>query len=202
MHVDLDFVETTFKTVVLDLQSGKCDVFFGFNATPERALAIDFAGPLYTLGFIFINRNGWTPPGPGWADYNKPEIRICYPLGTSMEQQAKRWDSKATLIALGSTDECLLAVQSGRADAYLAATLDGLVAKHKNPQVGTLTFPQPSYALPSYAGMRLDADSRFQKFMQRWSEYNRANGNIAEWLIGALEQYGIPRDSLPKDIQF
>ena len=38
------------------------------------------------------------PPGPGWADYNKPEIRICYPLGTSMEQQAKRWDSKATLI--------------------------------------------------------------------------------------------------------
>ena len=95
--VDLEFVETTFKTVVLDLQSGKCDAFFGFNATPERALAIDFAGPLYTLGFVFINRNGWTPPGPGWADYNKPDIRICYPLGTSMEQQAKRWDPKATL---------------------------------------------------------------------------------------------------------
>lgn len=202
MHVDLDFVETSFKTVVLDLQSGKCDAFFGFNATPERALAIDFAGPLYTLGFIFINRNGWQPPGPGWADYNKPDTRICYPLGTSMEQQAKRWDPKATLLALGSTDECLLAVQSGRADAYLAATLDGLVAKHKNPQVGTLTFPQPSYALPSYAGMRLDADGRFQKFMQRWSEYNRANGNVTEWLISALEQYGIPRDSLPKDIQF
>ena len=34
----------------------ECDVFFGFNATPERALAIDFAGPLYTLGFIFMNR--------------------------------------------------------------------------------------------------------------------------------------------------
>jgi hypothetical protein len=33
--------------------------------------------------------------------------------------------------------------------------------------------------------MRLDADGRFQKFLQRWSEYNRANGNISEWLIGA-----------------
>ena len=51
LHVDLEYVETSFKTVVLDLQSGKCQVFFGFNATPERALAIDFAGPLYTLGF-------------------------------------------------------------------------------------------------------------------------------------------------------
>ena len=39
LHVELEYVETSFKTVVLDLQSGKCNVFFGFNATPERALA-------------------------------------------------------------------------------------------------------------------------------------------------------------------
>ena len=51
---------------------------------------------------------------------------------------------------------------------YLAATLDGLVAKIRTLKRGRLTFPQPSYALPSYAGMRLDADGRFQKFMQRW----------------------------------
>jgi polar amino acid transport system substrate-binding protein len=202
LHVQVEFIESSFKVVILDIQSGKCDMFFGFNATPERALAIDFAGPLYTLGFIFINRSGFEPPGNGWVDYNSPNIRICYPLGTSMEQQIKRWDPKATQLALGSTDECLLAVQSGRADAYLAATLDGLATKHKNPQVGNLLFPQPSYALPSYAGMRLDSDGRFQKFMQRWSEYNRANGNISEWLIGALEEYGIPRDTLPKNIQF
>jgi polar amino acid transport system substrate-binding protein len=77
MHVDLDFMETSFKTVVLDLQSGKCDVFFGFNATPERALAIDFAGPHYTLGFIYNNSKGWQDPGPNWSDYNKSEIRVC-----------------------------------------------------------------------------------------------------------------------------
>jgi polar amino acid transport system substrate-binding protein len=202
LRVEPEFVETTFQTVVLDLQSAKCHVFFGFNATPERALAIDFSGPLYTLGFAFVNGKDWKPPGPGWADFNSPNTKICYPIGTSMEQQAKRWAPKAHQVALRTTDECILALQSGRVDTFLTAFLDGLVTRRKNPNVGELMFPQPSYALPSYAGMRLDSDGRFQKFLQRWAEYNRANGNISEWLIGALEQYGIPRDSLPKDVQF
>jgi hypothetical protein len=89
-----------------------------------------------------------------------------------------------------------------RPPASLAATLDGLVTKQKNPQLGDLVFPQPANALPSYAGIRIDADGRFQKFMQRWSEYNRANGNVAQWLIGALAKYGVDPSTIPADIQF
>src|SRR5690348_1126878 len=70
LHVGVDFVETSFKTVVLDLQSAKCHAFFGFNATPERALAIDFAGPLYTLGFGALDRQGFKAKGDRWADLN------------------------------------------------------------------------------------------------------------------------------------
>jgi len=191
LHVEPAFVETTQATIVLDLQSNKCHTYFAFNATPERALAIDFAGPIYTLGFIFIDWKGWKPPGTRWTDFNDPQIRICYVIGASQEQQLKRFDPKATLIGLAKVDDCLLAVQSGRADTYLAATLDGLVTKQKNPQLGDLVFPQPPNALPSYAGIRIDSDGRFQKFMQRWAEYNRANGNVAQWLIGALAKYGV-----------
>ena len=44
-----------------------------------------------------------------------------------------------------------------------------MVTKQKNPQLGDLVFPQPANALPSYAGIRVDSDGRFQKFLQRWS---------------------------------
>jgi polar amino acid transport system substrate-binding protein len=202
LHVEPEFVETTQGTIVLDLQSNKCQTYFAFNATPERALAIDFAGPMYTLGFIFIDRKGWQPPGNQWADFNDPKIRICYVIGASQEQQIKRFDPKSTQIGLAKVDDCLLAVQTGRADTYLAATLDGLVTKQKNPQLGDLVFPQPANALPSYAGIRIDSDGRFQKFLQRWSEYNRANGNVAQWLIGALAKYGVSPATIPADIQF
>jgi len=201
LHVDLAFVETSFKTVVLDLQSGKCNVFFGFNATPERALAIDFAGPLYTLGFAALDRPGFTPKGDHWADLNDPSIRVCYAVGNSSEQQIKRFAPKSTQVALPNSDDCALAIMSGRADRYIDGIMGIMGARAKNAKMGALHLMTPNYALPSYAGMRLD-DGRFQKFVQRWVEYNRGNGNINFWLTSSMESIGIKPDQIPAEVTF
>ena len=201
LHVDLEYVETSFKTVVLDLQSGKCNVFFGFNATPERALAIDFAGPLYTLGFASLDRPGFTPKGDHWADLNDPAIRVCYAVGNSSEQQIKRFAPKSTQGALPNSDDCVLAIMSGRADRYIDGIMAIMGARAKNAKLGPLHLMTPNYALPSYAGMRLD-DGRFQKFVQRWVEYNRGNGNINYWLTSSMESIGIKPESIPPEVTF
>jgi polar amino acid transport system substrate-binding protein len=201
LHVELEYVETSFKTVVLDLQSGKCNVFFGFNATPERALAIDFAGPLYTLGFAAIDRAGFAPKGDRWADLNDPSIRVCYNVGNSSEQQIKRFAPKSTQVALPKTDDCVLAILSNRADRYIDGVMGALGARAKNPKLGKLHLMTPNYALPSYAGVRLD-DGRFQKFLQRWVEYNRGNGNINYWLTSSMESIGIKPDQIPPEVTF
>ena len=202
LHVQPAFVETSFKTVILDLQSAKCHAFFGFNATPERALAIDFAGPLYTLGFLALDRKGWTAPGNRWTDLNDPNTRICHTIGNSSEQQIKRWAPKATRNALTQSDDCVLALISGRVDTYVDGTMGILGAKQKNADLGPVRVLNPSYSLPSYAGVRLDSDGRFQKFLQRWAEYNRGNGNITEWLTNNMAAAGITPDVIPPDLQF
>jgi polar amino acid transport system substrate-binding protein len=201
LHATPEFVETSFATVVLDLQSGKCQDFFGFNATPERALAIDFAGPLYVLGFGALDRKGWTAPGDHWADLNDPSIRVCYSMGNSSEQQIKRFAPKSTQVALGKSDDCVLALMSGRVDRYIDGIMGSLGAMTKNPQLSPVHMMTPSYALPSYAGVRLD-DGRFQKFLQRWSEYNRANGNITAWLTASMASIGIDASKLPPGVEF
>jgi polar amino acid transport system substrate-binding protein len=201
LRVEPAFIETNFKTVVLDLQSGRCHVFYGFNATPERALAIDFAGPLYTLGFGALDRPGWTAPGDRWADLNSPDIRVCYSMGNSSEQQIKRFAPKSTQVALGSSEECALALLSGRVDRYIDGIMGSLGAKQKNARLGSIHLMTPAYALPSYAGVRLD-DGRFQKFLQRWSEYNRGNGNMTEWLTTAMGKIGVDVSLLPPEVQF
>jgi polar amino acid transport system substrate-binding protein len=190
LRAEPQYVETSFKTVVLDIQSGKCHAFFGFNATPERALAIDFAGPLYTLGFAAIDRQGFSPKGDLWSDLNDASIRVCYAVGNSSEQQIKRFAPNATTVALPQADECVLALQAGRVDRYIDGVMGILGAKAKNAALGKLNLMKPNYALPSYAGVRLD-DGRFQKFLQKWSEYNKANGNINFWLTSAMESIGI-----------
>ena len=201
LHVELELVETSFKTVVLDLQGNKCDVFFGFNATPERALAIDFAGPLYTLGFGALDRQGWEAPGDNWADLNDPAIRVCYAVGNSSEQQIKRFAPNSTQSALPQADDCVLALLSGRVDRYIDGIMGSLGATSKNPALGEVHLMKPNYALPSYAGMRLD-DGRFQKFVQRWAEYNRANGNINFWLTNSMKTIGITPEAIPAEVQF
>jgi len=186
---------------VLDLQSAKCHAFFGFNATPERALAIDFAGPLYTLGFGALDRNGFKPKGDRWVDLNDPAIRVCYSVGNSSEQQIKRFAPKSTQVALPQADDCVLALLSGRVDRYIDGIMGILGAHAKNPSTGAVHLMTPQYALPSYAGVRLD-DGRFQKFLQKWSEYNKANGNINFWLTSAMESIGIKTDDIPAEVQF
>jgi len=201
LHVDVAFVETSFKTVVLDIQSDKCHAFFGFNATPERALAIDFAGPLYTLGFGALDRAGFKAKGDRWADLNDPSIRVCYAVGNSSEQQIKRFAPNSTQVALPQADDCVLAILSGRADRYIDGIMGILGAKAKNKDLGAVHLMTPEYALPSYAGMRLD-DGRFQKFLQRWAEYNKANGNINYWLTQSMESIGVKPDMIPAGVQF
>ena len=201
MRVDVELIETSFKTVVLDIQSGKCNAFFGFNATPERALAIDFAGPLYTLGFAALDRDGWKSKGSLWSDLNDPAIRVCYAVGNSSEQQIKRFAPKSTQIALPKADDCVLALTAGRADRYIDGVMGIMGARAKNSQLGALHLMTPNYALPSYAGVRLD-DGRFQKFLQKWVEYNRGNGNITYWLTSSMESIGIKPDSIPPEVTF
>jgi polar amino acid transport system substrate-binding protein len=202
LHVQPVFVETSFKTVVLDLQSAKCDVFYGFNATPERALAIDFAGPLYTLGFLALDRTGWSPPGNAWTDLNNPNTRICFTIGNSTAQQVKRFDPEARQVQLTSSNDCILALISRRADTYIDGVMAILAAKQKNADLGQVRVLAPQYALPSYAGMRIDSDGRFQKFLQRWAEYNRADGTINEWLVNAMSSVGITQKTIPPGLQF
>lgn len=201
-HVGVDYVVTAPATIVPDLQGTKCDTYFAFAATPERALAIDRAGPIHTLGVIVIDRHSWNPTGDKLTDFNQPNIYIYYVPEVSQQQRLKRFGPNATPVRLQTVDHRLLAVRSARADTYLSATLGELVPRQKSSHVGDIVFRQTRNVSPPYAGLRTESDGWRQNSMQRWAEYNRANGNVAEWLIAALAKNGLEPLSIPSGIQF
>ena len=106
-------VETTWATCVLDLQANKTDVQFGLQATPKRALAIDFAGPVYNLYWYAINHKGFE--AKNWEDYNKPEVKIAAMLGNFSGNRRPLFPDRhlTTIPVSRSTSECMPKADNG-----------------------------------------------------------------------------------------
>lgn len=199
--VRTEFVETTWGTVVLDLQAGKIDIWTGMSETEERKRALDMAGPMYELAHCYVNRRGLTGLST-WDDYSRPSIRIASVTGTSDEKAVRELSPNATHLTFRQAPEAILAVQSGRADAFGTSVLTCLRILKENPAFGSVVFPTPVRSLPSSAGMRRDGDGRFHRFVQEWAGRARADGTTTRILSDSIAQAGLDPGNLPSGFRF
>jgi len=197
----LEYVESTYGNSVLDLQSNKVDLAFALNPTPARALSIGFTHPMIIHPFGCVARKGLEPKT--WSDINKPDIKIVYDIGSLHETAAKRYCAKAQLTGFKSRDECLLNMQSGRADVHILAAILGLSEVAKNPTIGAYyLLTEPLVALPSCLGIQREPDIRFQDVLNAWLDMARGSGQIREWMLGGLAKAGVNPDQVPAALTF
>ena len=197
----VEYVEATWGTAVLDIQSNKIDMSFALNPTPERALAIRFTHPMIVHPFGCLARHGFNPTT--WSDIDKPGIRIAYDIGSLHETVAKRFAPKARHIGFAQQDQGILALQSGRADVVILAALLGLAAVGKNPSLGPyhlLTGPQ--VALPSCLGIQQEPDNKFRDVLNAWLDFNRGLGTMRQDIIEGLAVEGVKPDQIPAALSF
>lgn len=195
------YLDATYGTSVLDLQSNKIDLAFALNPTPQRALSIGFTHAAIIHPFGCLAKQGLNPAT--WDDLNKPDIRICFDIGSLHEVAARRYCPKAQLIGFQTTDQCLLALQSGHADAQILAALLGLAAVGKNASLGPYhLLGNPTVALPSSLGIQWESDGRFREVLNAWVDFNRGTGQIRDWLLDGLSELGVKHDEVPSVLTF
>ncbi len=184
--------------VVLSLQSNKIDLHIGLQATPLRATAIYFAGPVYWIQWVTVNNTGFQ--GKAWADYNNPDVKVAVMTGSADEVVLRLMAPKATRLQMKSLAEIILAVSSGRANAFATTVLASMVAKEKNAQLGTFVATTPRVALPGYAGIRMEDDVRWQQYIDRWAEWNDLLGYNEQRMRESLQTVGIKE--IPPGVTF
>ena len=184
--------------VVLAIQSNKIDFHPGLQATPKRATAIDFAGPIYWISWVAVNSKNFK--GKTWEDYNKPEVKVAVMSGSADDQVLKLMAPKATRVEMKELSQIILAVTSGRAEAFTTTVLGSLIAKSKNPDLGDFVTPTPVASLPGYIGLRMEDDSRFQKFVDRWAEYNILLGYNEQRMLKYMSTAGVTE--IPPNVSF
>jgi len=150
----VEYLESTYGNSVLDLQANKIDLAFSLNPTPKRALVIDFTHAFYLHGFGMVGKKGFH--AANWSDLNQPDIKVAVDIGSVHEIAARRFAPKATIIALKARDDCILAVQTGRADCVILAVNLGLTAVKHSPSLGEFQLlHQPRVQLPTCMGLRI-----------------------------------------------
>jgi polar amino acid transport system substrate-binding protein len=201
MDAKIEWLESTYGNSVLDLQANKVDLAFALNPSPARALVIDFTHPIFLHGFGMVARQGFV--AKTWSDINKPEVRVTCDLGSLHETAARRFAPKAQITAYKTRDECVLAVQSGRADCVIMAVAIGLTAVAKNPNLGEfIMLTGPRVQLPTCMGVRQEPDKRWRDFLSAWVDFNRGIGQIREWMYAGLELNGVKPETIPADVEF
>lgn len=200
MEAEVEIIESTWGNSVLDLQANKIDIMFGLSPIPSRALILEFSRPIMNNTFTLIAKSGFEPKL--WEDLNKPEVRVAVDIGSSHDLFARRTIPKATLVALKTADDAVLAVQSGRADCLIQVAMLSLVTVKKNTKVGKVVVPAPVASQPTCCGVRVDTDSRFRTFVDNWLEYNRSLGAIREWILSSLSLVNIQEQDVPPGLQF
>lgn len=140
--VTVEFVETTWPTMVAGLQTNKYDFSQPINATEERRKAVDFTNSVGGSGTTFYSK-----PESGYKtldDLNKPEVIVAAIAGSGEEEIARKLLPNAQIRSLPSASiaDQAIEIQTGRSTVlvnanYAAGALKDSYGFVSTPDVAT-----------------------------------------------------------------
>jgi polar amino acid transport system substrate-binding protein len=199
MGVKLDVVEVTWGSAIAALQADKIDTMFVLDATPKRALAVDFpSSPLLYYALAVLHRDDLDIKS--WEDLDKPEITISVTQGTTIDAYVSEHCSNANILRFPTNSENVAAFQSGRADA---ASLfhPPLIALQKKMGKGKIVLPTPIRASASSAALRREDDKRWRDWVNTAIAYYYATGQTQVWYEEFLREFGVDPKAVPPIIK-
>lgn len=195
LGAELQIVETTWGNAIAALQANQIDTMFVLDATPARALAVDFpTAPLLYYALAVLLRDGLE--AEAWADLNRADVTIAVPQGTTMDSYVTRHLPEADILRFPSNGEAVAAFQSGRADA-VSLFHPPLIAMQKQLGRGQIVLPRPIRASASSAAVRREADKTWRDWVSTAIAYYYATGQTQAWYEEFLQSYGVEPSSVP-----
>jgi len=162
-------VETTWGTAAAGLQTDQFDVLFCMDATPERALALDFPPQaMFYYAQAALLKDG--VQARTWEELNKPELRLGVILGTSPDRDLTARMTRAQIERFPNGDEAAAAFQAGRVDA-LSLFHPALVLLRNRLRRGTIVLPEPIRLSATSAGVRRDPDKSWRDWLGLSMDY-------------------------------
>lgn len=192
LKVKVQFVDTTWDSIVAGLQAGKWDLSMALNNTPERAKAVSFSSGVsdYEVSFVHSKTNPkLTGRLAGIADIDKPGMTLAVMSGTAQDKAVSAAVKQARIMRLPGADETRLALTSKRADVLVDASDTNWLFVESNKDWATVFTPNPPLAKQEVAfGLRKDTAQADVAELNAFIKHNAAAGTINTLIDKAVRE--------------
>lgn len=188
MGVELEVVETTWGNAVAALQANQFDFMFILDATPQRALAVDFVGPVLWYPIALLVKDDFKPTT--WEEMNDPKYQFGAPIGTTFVTALQKYVPKAQIRTFQATNDVIAAFQAGRIDGVTGTGPNADVARLRLG-MGKTIVPKPAVGLSTGGAVRKELDRRWRDYLQTVVGYFYETGKTQEFYEQFLAYRGL-----------
>ncbi|ARJ65573.1 amino acid ABC transporter substrate-binding protein [Magnetospirillum sp. ME-1] len=177
LEVRVRFVDSSFKTMIDDLLSDKCDISMHAVAiTPPRQEKLVFTRPHLRSGIVAITTKTH-PVIKEWGDMDRDGIVVAAATGTFMVDVMKAELKQARLLEVATPEAREQEVMSGRADLFVTdyPFSRKMLARHDWAKL--LTPPKPLAPSP-YAYAMAPGDAQWLETVDSFVARAKADGRL------------------------
>jgi polar amino acid transport system substrate-binding protein len=193
IQIKVEWKEVTFANATVGLRRGDYDLFgSSLVYLVQRGLVVNYVGPLYSKGVLFLIHKDNAGRFKTAADLNDPEVIISVTTGASEEPRIPLLLPKHPKV-ITTTGQITLGaepVRAKRADAWISGDSDVILFAKRNEDWAVALDPtHPLDRRPNTWVIRY-GDAEWKQFLDFWCTYLVVNGEIDRLFKHHMEKLG------------
>lgn len=187
LRVNVQFVKTTWSTLLSDLNSNKFDIgMSGITITPERKKTALFSIPLLSSGKAAITLDQNVHLYRSIEAINKVSVRIIVNPGGTNESFAIKNFPHATLIQNEDNISIFQKIIDGDADVMVTDAIETLVQERIHPELEAVNPDLPFNSFEM--GYLIPKDDSFKNYIDQWILHKQEEGTFKKVFDSELEK--------------
>jgi cyclohexadienyl dehydratase len=176
LGVRVEYVPTSWPTLMKDFEEGKFDVAMGgISVTLERAKKAYFSTPYMREGKTPIARCGDSAKYQTVADIDKPEVKLVVNPGGTNERFARANIKTAQITVFPDNTRIFHEIAEGRADLMITDASETRYQQKQHPGVLCAVHPDKPFDFAEKAYL-LPRDEPLKQFVDQWLHIGKESG--------------------------
>ena len=178
LHVKVEYVPTTWKTLSQDTQDGKFDVALcGITRTFDRERTMAMSDGYLLFGKTILCRAGEEKKYQSVADLDRLEVKVMVNPGGTNEKFAKAQLSHATLLVHEQNAEIPDLIAEGKADIMITETMEARKYVRLNNKLAAPLVDQP-FTKSRFGVLMAKGDQDFLNYVNFFLAEMETNGTM------------------------